>query len=267
MKQNLKTIILNASINEGDKTKTFEDIKTEWCLNNYSNMGIDYKQIRMRCLCGKVPIKHCYSIKNIYTGDILEPIGKTCVSEIFPELRQEITYLEQKFLWDTEGVKGNFICTVCFGNNIGSNNEMVCTNIKCISTYYSRIKHTQLINILENIFTKDLTTNINILKKRKEQKVILEREKRRRQEFEINSYNERLVKIQELIIKKRQKTQLLAIEKWRNANYDYKYNKGIDIIKNIYTENSVRNVYNEWKAKAENTKKIWDLNNLIEIYY
>lgn len=51
-----------------------------------------------RCICGKENIKYLYTIRNVYNGRLLFPIGSSCIKKFNrTELREETALIESQF--------------------------------------------------------------------------------------------------------------------------------------------------------------------------
>lgn len=230
MRINLKNFILEKSTD--DPNLVFEDIVDDWIITNYTVIE-NYRDIRMRCLCGTSPLKYCYTIKNVKNGVELEPVGSKCIEKVFPELHKNRAYYEQKYYWETEGILGDYICNVCFQNRQGSIYEKVCMNKCCIDTYFKRVNHTQLINILNDLYTKDLGKNIVILQDNMRKKKIINNLKRQRIEYENKLYADRLEKLLVILNKRQKMERKVVFTKWKDIKTTYRYDKACKKIKSV----------------------------------
>ena len=67
----LSEIVINNSV-----SKNWKDAINEWYISNMNYVDDDET-----CICGKEGIKYCYEIKNIKNGNILYPIGSSCIKK------------------------------------------------------------------------------------------------------------------------------------------------------------------------------------------
>ena len=251
MKDNLKDYILEKSTN--DPTKKFEDIKDDWKIYDYK-MILDYIKIRMRCLCGTSGIKHCYSMINTTNGEILYPIGSTCILEIFPEMKGDLEYYKQKFIWDTDKIMGKYICNVCFENRNGSCYEKVCMKKTCIQEYYVRKVISNVMNILQSKFTDCLTTNIQILKRMKENKLILLKIKQDKLNLEKKNRKRKLVLLNKLLIDREQRYLRNGFLHLKQQNTNIKFNEKMQKIDKIYNYKVIERGFAKWKKHYNQCK-------------
>ena len=51
-----------------------------------------------KCICGKENIRYLYTIKNVYNGNLLFPIGSSCIRKFNrTDLQEESSLIESKF--------------------------------------------------------------------------------------------------------------------------------------------------------------------------
>ena len=64
--------IMKASISDD-----WQDSKSEWAVVDYYESSCGES-----CMCGKENITHCHTIENVTTGEVLGPIGSSCIGEL-----------------------------------------------------------------------------------------------------------------------------------------------------------------------------------------
>lgn len=81
---------LHRAVVEASVADTFSEARLEWQVTGYADLGEvtsnhedDPCMPRKHacCICGHEPIMECYTITNIYTGVVLEPIGNVCIGQ------------------------------------------------------------------------------------------------------------------------------------------------------------------------------------------
>lgn len=74
--------------------------------NNWDNAVMEWKIIDCEedekcseiCICGKENIKYLYTIKNMYNGNILYPVGSSCITKFDrKDLREKTSLMESQF--------------------------------------------------------------------------------------------------------------------------------------------------------------------------
>lgn len=270
MKKELKNFILKYSIDEelNNSSITFEDIKGDWEIKKYWEVE-DWRNVRVRCLCEKATIKKCYTIENIINGKILEPIGSTCINALFPNKIKEKAYVEQKFIWDTQQIMGEYLCVVCQNFNDGDTHNHVCKDKICIETYFKRISLQHVCDFIKMHLTHDISKNIFItaknIQKRKEAKLLIQK----RLDYEKKLYSERLTKLKEIVDKKRLSTMELGFNKMKQAKNEQRYILASGILekvncnlKEINEKKLIREQFEIWKTNVATIKKIeMEINN------
>ena len=58
---------------------TWEDARTEWNICGWKDNGVDCNDWD-DCVCGHHGIRFAYTIRNLYTGNIIEPVGSKCIN-------------------------------------------------------------------------------------------------------------------------------------------------------------------------------------------
>jgi len=270
MKNELKKFILKHSIDETNPNPliTFDDIKGDWEIDEYWEID-DWKNIRTRCLCEKTTIKYCYSIKNIINGKILQPLGSSCITALFPLKKDDKEYAKQKYIWNTQQIMGDYLCVVCQNYNNGDTRERVCKNKVCIETYFKRISLQNICGYIKLHLTHDISKNIYIIakdiQKRQEAKILI----KKRLDDEKELYALRLSKLQTIVDKKRLATMELAFNKLKQNKIEERYIIASNIIEKVNcgikkTNDKIliKNYFENWKKNVASIKKIeLEINN------
>ncbi|MDE7201347.1 MAG: hypothetical protein K2O91_05435 [Lachnospiraceae bacterium] len=86
---NLIVTVINAS--ESDE---WQDAVGEWEIYDCE----EDEDCCSTCICGKENIRYLYTIRNIYNGEMLFPIGSSCINKFGRrDLRDETTLIEEQF--------------------------------------------------------------------------------------------------------------------------------------------------------------------------
>jgi len=264
MKKELKKFILKYSIDGkiSDSLITFEDIKNDWKIKKYWEVE-DWRNVRTRCLCEKATIKKCYTIENVINGKILEPLGSTCITALFPHLKKEKEYVQQKFIWDTEQIMGEYLCVVCQNYNDGDTRDRVCKDKNCIETYFKRVSLQHICDYIKMHLTHDISQNIFItaktIQKKKEAKLLIQK----RLNDEKKLYNERLAKLKAIVDKKRLATLDLSLNKLKQNKNEHRYILASGILKKVNCDlkeinekKLLREQFETWRKNVATIKKI-----------
>jgi hypothetical protein len=270
MKKELKNFILKYSIDTDlvDSSITFEDIKGDWEIKKYWEVE-DWRNVRMRCLCEKSTIKKCYTIQNIINGKILEPIGSSCITTLFPNMIKEKEYVQQKYIWDTQQIMGNYLCVVCQNFNDGDTYNRVCKDKTCIETYFKRVSLQHVCEFINMHLTHNISKNLFIvaknIQKKKEANILI----KKRLDYEKNLYIERLTKLKEIVNNKRLATIELGFNKIKQSKNEQRYILASGILekvncnlKEINENKLIREQFEIWKTNVAAIKKIeLEINN------
>lgn len=86
---NLIMTVINASESNG-----WLDAVEEWEIYDCE----EDEDCCSRCICGKENIRYLYTIRNIYNGEMLFPIGSSCINKFERiDLRDETALIEEQF--------------------------------------------------------------------------------------------------------------------------------------------------------------------------
>ena len=87
--KNLIMIVIRNS-----ESDVWQEAVTEWEIYDC----VEYDSCSEACICGKENIKYLYTIKNIYNGTLLFPIGSSCIKKFNrTDLREETSLIEGQF--------------------------------------------------------------------------------------------------------------------------------------------------------------------------
>lgn len=76
------------------KSDNWQEAVTEWEIYDCE----EDENCSEECICGKENIKYLYTIRNIYNGKMLYPIGSSCINKFNRlELKEEATLIESQF--------------------------------------------------------------------------------------------------------------------------------------------------------------------------
>lgn len=86
---NLIATVINAS-----ESNKWLDAVDEWEIYDWE----EDEDCCSRCICGKENIRYLYTIRNIYNGEMLFPIGSSCINKFErKDLRDETALIEEQF--------------------------------------------------------------------------------------------------------------------------------------------------------------------------
>ena len=109
LRPKLQEIILRNSV-----AKTIEEAVREW-----TELGEYQEHVSIDCLCGKENLTHYFSIVNVKNGNMLDPIGSSCIlhfadTELVDKMK---IYQHKNFIFNNKG-----------GKNDGKTFDWICKN-------------------------------------------------------------------------------------------------------------------------------------------
>lgn len=92
MRRNI--VSLQNAVIKASETHFWEEAVCEWEILD-CDIDEDMKSV---CICGQEGLKYCFTIQNRYNGNILYPIGSSCINQFGrSDLRQMVSVYEQMF--------------------------------------------------------------------------------------------------------------------------------------------------------------------------